>query len=903
MAKMHKLTKGGQTIFPATIYDAVVNPKTRKSLTTELTKLEEKVLGFDVKKYEFKNNCGFIKEGDKLIEKNNPLQCCIILDVKGNETLVTNAVSAYEFYSAFTDDNGTIIETLFKSNVAYAPKTYTSPHNSSKLYLTVTSSIQNLEDLILYGPALGVSIDENFDKVNDFINSQNEINTEQQEINLKKADLDVDVIQSENLLDISQGYIEGLPDGTRPQYDITLNHYIPVESGVKYYYWSFFPSSYNGSKPSSVLFYNEEKEYVEKKNGSDFIQEGEQKNYYITFSKKGYIRLVLSIGSKDSLNNIAFTTVNIKGVNERIPYHIEERKYLSSDINIDNQLIRSGIRDFEQNVKKSIRRYSYPIYDHLHASERFFSLRSSYVDCKLVDCENIIWVDSNNGLDINDGKTYASPIKTLSKLSQLITNNSIVRIRRGSVFRDDFTVFSNLNTVRFESYGKDTEKLPIITSLSVLTEWEKVSGYNTIYRCSIHAFSGIKDRAMTQVYVDGKRIDDVSLHYNLSEEDAMKYLSENPDHSSWFSGGKYSEGWEEQDCFYYVSLSDTPSNHLIEANRYFDNMLLKYDNRNISFVGIEFRGSGHRDGLSIAVRNMGIFFDNCIISDNQHHGVVFNEAYFHDTTIRSELAKGIQYHFYFSSDDYNFDIIISNCKCLLGSNNGGTMVGGHGATEGRFGRLFIEDFYAEGGTHFAGAAPLPEGTYADKVVLKGIRAILDGNDYTRTIFINRLRAHVNIGDSKPGGYYSLFGEVCPQLYLTNSFISYDCSKLNRSYLYNGDSKKPFGVINCKNVFFYLKNYANLNNTVNKLIKNEDGINKDNCQFVDCIIAAEKPQSGIKELSLVSSDIITLTGTKIYGMKRFTFEENIEAPLEDLKKNEFMRLMYIEESAINSFVFE
>ena len=40
MVKMHKLTKGGQTIFPATIYDAVVNPNTRKSLTTELSELE-----------------------------------------------------------------------------------------------------------------------------------------------------------------------------------------------------------------------------------------------------------------------------------------------------------------------------------------------------------------------------------------------------------------------------------------------------------------------------------------------------------------------------------------------------------------------------------------------------------------------------------------------------------------------------------------------------------------------------------------------------------------------------------------------------------------------------------------------------------------------------------------------
>jgi len=41
MAKMHKLTKGGQTIYPATIYDAVVNLKTRKSLTTELSGLNK----------------------------------------------------------------------------------------------------------------------------------------------------------------------------------------------------------------------------------------------------------------------------------------------------------------------------------------------------------------------------------------------------------------------------------------------------------------------------------------------------------------------------------------------------------------------------------------------------------------------------------------------------------------------------------------------------------------------------------------------------------------------------------------------------------------------------------------------------------------------------------------------
>lgn len=47
MAKIHKLTKGGQTIYPATIYDAVVNPKTRKSLTTEISELESSLNGGD----------------------------------------------------------------------------------------------------------------------------------------------------------------------------------------------------------------------------------------------------------------------------------------------------------------------------------------------------------------------------------------------------------------------------------------------------------------------------------------------------------------------------------------------------------------------------------------------------------------------------------------------------------------------------------------------------------------------------------------------------------------------------------------------------------------------------------------------------------------------------------------
>lgn len=43
MAKIHKIIKDKQTIYPATTTDAVVNPNTRKSLTEELSKLSEDI--------------------------------------------------------------------------------------------------------------------------------------------------------------------------------------------------------------------------------------------------------------------------------------------------------------------------------------------------------------------------------------------------------------------------------------------------------------------------------------------------------------------------------------------------------------------------------------------------------------------------------------------------------------------------------------------------------------------------------------------------------------------------------------------------------------------------------------------------------------------------------------------
>lgn len=64
MAKMYKLTKGGQTIYPATITDAVVNPKTRKSLATEISDLENEFSLCTFENEGFVNKSGLVTSAE-----------------------------------------------------------------------------------------------------------------------------------------------------------------------------------------------------------------------------------------------------------------------------------------------------------------------------------------------------------------------------------------------------------------------------------------------------------------------------------------------------------------------------------------------------------------------------------------------------------------------------------------------------------------------------------------------------------------------------------------------------------------------------------------------------------------------------------------------------------------------
>ena len=111
MAKMHKLTKGGQTIFPATIYDAVVNPKTRKSLTTELTNLSKMgIYTVPFTRQEYQEGTGTDFEG-------SILKCLTILGTSRDKYVENESHSQFTTYY-HTNDGSNNREDVVYANIS-----------------------------------------------------------------------------------------------------------------------------------------------------------------------------------------------------------------------------------------------------------------------------------------------------------------------------------------------------------------------------------------------------------------------------------------------------------------------------------------------------------------------------------------------------------------------------------------------------------------------------------------------------------------------------------------------------------------------------------------------------------------------------------------------------------------
>ena len=234
MVKMHKLTKGGQTIYPATIYDAVVNSKTRKSLTTEISEIRLDIISqkkggniidsFDQSTaYIVYGNQGEISSNiDKIT--NNATFIATKLDCKaGDRFLITGkCVSVQARAYVFVDKSNRI---LLKASQTFVGEksVIEAPESAITAYFTLTKS-ESVEFVIL---------DPSIEKLNDKITEVNEsftnLKEEVSKIVVTESGIEEEIYNSTYL---SKDYISaGGTLGTAARY---WSVRIPVSKGLRY---------------------------------------------------------------------------------------------------------------------------------------------------------------------------------------------------------------------------------------------------------------------------------------------------------------------------------------------------------------------------------------------------------------------------------------------------------------------------------------------------------------------------------------------------------------------------------------------------------------------------------------------------------------------------------------------
>ncbi|MBV3783667.1 hypothetical protein [Phocaeicola vulgatus] len=234
MVKMHKLTKGGQTIYPATIYDAVVNPKTRKSLTTEISEIRLDIISqkkggniidsFDQSTaYIVYGNQGEISSNIDKITSNATL-IATKLDCKaGDRFLITGkCVSVQARAYVFVDKSNRI---LLKASQTFVGEksVIEAPESAITAYFTLTKS-ESVEFVIL---------DPSIEKLNDKITEVNEsftnLKEEVSKIVVTESGIEEEIYNSTYL---SKDYISaGGTLGTAARY---WSVRIPVSKGLRY---------------------------------------------------------------------------------------------------------------------------------------------------------------------------------------------------------------------------------------------------------------------------------------------------------------------------------------------------------------------------------------------------------------------------------------------------------------------------------------------------------------------------------------------------------------------------------------------------------------------------------------------------------------------------------------------
>ena len=333
----------------------------------------------------------------------------------------------------------------------------------------------------------------------------------------------------------------------------------------------------------------------------------------------------------------------------------------------------------EFNKIKNIKPFNTDIDEHLIAEicGKFYGERAITHNKYMTSASKVVYVDTFEGNDDNNGLSQDTPIQSLTKADEILSDGDTLLIKRGSKFTSKQSI--NKNGIIIDCYGDSSKEKPISYNLIDLTDAsaiEKVSGYNNIYRTrwDNDGASG-SDRAAIQVFVDDKACGDWTIYtayttssYDvITESGAMQYLEANVDNSAWcdaYIDNGFSKGWEAGTNYIYFALSFDPTNqetlnaHKIQITRSVGQL--------IEFLGtdIDLRNFIWQT-VCFNVLQPCRFNENVELYNFVRHGFHYTYSWF--MNCKTEVLEGIGKHYHYQpKDDNTFyeEIIIVGCKAI-----------------------------------------------------------------------------------------------------------------------------------------------------------------------------------------------------------------------------------------------
>lgn len=492
---------------------------------------------------------------------------------------------------------------------------------------------------------------------------------------------------------------------------------------------------------------------------------------------------------------------------------------------------------------------------------KFFADRLTHRNKYIGSNSRKVYWSPKNGNDSSDGLTESTAVKSYEKANSLLSDGCELYIERGSVITE--LCKFNYNGLLIDVYGSESFNNPIFDNLieTKSSEWNKVDGYDHIYKMTKHLEASGDNINFVQVAVDGHNISNIHVVYvdnaarpNVSncniytQEEAMNRLNSNLN-EAWCSCYEGGYSFDEGDYEIYISLADEPSNHKIEVTNHMARCLIEWGRWNTDVRHINTRGSAGKDGWQIFGNT---YMEDCHIYDFCHHGFLQNGGMMRMYNCSAEAPRGaigyLYHNFSTSQDNINNTVdMFINCTAISYGQQG-NCYSGHGSSSSTAGKdSYIINAYAFGVNKFLGDPALIRNLYVKNCRVENIASI--GMCASNLTIINNI--HGTLSQKSKG---TVFDSPIKNLRAKNVVLKIDSEDGISGVLYSAD--KDITAQNCfiKDSKFYItkKKLSDVNPLQSHYIfRRVDGGNFLRCVFIDKFDGAEQANEKLSYTPAIS----------------------------------------------------